>query len=67
VPVNDLTTRERDILAQLATGSTDTEIARGLGVGEGTVKTHIRHILGKLGVRNRTAAVARALRERLIE
>jgi DNA-binding NarL/FixJ family response regulator len=62
-----LTTRELEILAQLATGSTDTEIAARLHVHEGTVKTHIRNILRKLGVRNRTAAIAHALRGRLID
>jgi DNA-binding NarL/FixJ family response regulator len=65
-PPNGLTARELEILAQLATGNTDTEIARHLHVHEGTVKTHIRNILRKLGVRNRTAAIAHALRERLI-
>ena len=65
--MNGLTSRERDILIELSTGSTDTEIAGRLKVHEGTVKTHIRHILRKLGVRNRTAAIAHALRERLIE
>lgn len=64
---NGLTSREIDILAELARGSTDREIAGTLSVGEGTVKTHIRHILHKLGVRNRTEAIAYALRRRLIE
>lgn len=63
---NGLTSRELEILAELATGNTDTEIAAKLHVHEGTVKTHIRNILRKLGVRNRTAAIAHALRERLI-
>jgi DNA-binding NarL/FixJ family response regulator len=67
IPVNSLTSRERDILVELSTGSTDIEIAQKLKVHEGTVKTHIRHILRKLGVRNRTAAIAHALREHLIE
>lgn len=62
-----LTVREMDILIELTKGSTDQEIADKLLVGEGTVKTHIRHILHKLGVRNRTAAAAYALRSRLIE
>lgn len=64
---NGLTARELEILTELATGGTDTEIALKLHVHEGTVKTHIRNILRKLGVRNRTAAIAHALRERLIE
>lgn len=62
-----LTSRELDIIAELASGATDQEIADRLHVGEGTVKTHIRHILHKLGVRNRTAAIALALRTRVIE
>lgn len=65
--LNNLTKRERDILAELATGNTDTEIAARLQVSEGTVKTHIRNILRKLGVRNRTAAIAYALREGLVD
>lgn len=67
LPTNGLTSRERDILAELSTGRTDAEIAKMLKVHEGTVKTHVRHILRKLGVRNRTAAIAQALREHLIE
>jgi len=62
-----LTARELDIMTELASGATDQEIAERLRVGEGTVKTHIRHILHKLGVRNRTAAIAYALRSRVIE
>jgi len=64
---NGLTARELDILTELTSGRTDQEIAEKLLVGEGTVKTHVRHILHKLGVRNRTAATAYALRRRLIE
>jgi DNA-binding NarL/FixJ family response regulator len=67
IKANGLTARERDILVELSAGSTDTEIARKLNVHEGTVKTHVRHILRKLGVRNRTAAIASALRDGLIE
>lgn len=62
-----LTTRELDILIELAKGGTDREIAGKLVVAEGTVKTHIRHILRKLGVRNRTQAVAYVLRKGLID
>ncbi|MDQ7844531.1 MAG: response regulator transcription factor [Armatimonadota bacterium] len=65
--IHGLTARELDIIAELANGATDQEIAERLHVGEGTVKTHIRHILHKLGVRNRTAAIAYALRTRVIE
>ncbi|MDQ7850471.1 MAG: response regulator transcription factor [Armatimonadota bacterium] len=62
-----LTARELDILIELAKGSTDREIAAKFVVAEGTVKTHIRHILRKLGVRNRTQAVAYVLRRGLIQ
>jgi DNA-binding NarL/FixJ family response regulator len=64
---NGLTFRELDILAELAYGNTDHEIATKLLVGEGTVKTHIRHILSKLGARNRTEAIATALRRHMIQ
>ncbi len=62
-----LTARELDIIIELAKGSTDREIAAKFVVAEGTVKTHIRHILRKLGVRNRTQAVAYVLRKGLIQ
>jgi DNA-binding NarL/FixJ family response regulator len=62
-----LTSREVDILSELAKGSTDQEIAAKLVVTKGTVKTHIRHVLQKLGARNRTQAVALVLRSRFME
>jgi DNA-binding NarL/FixJ family response regulator len=62
-----LTQREMEILIELARGSTDREIATKFFLAEGTVKTHIRHILRKLGVRNRTQAVAYVLRRGLIQ
>ena len=61
-----LTSRELEILRELANGITDQEIAARLGLAAGTVKTHIHHILHKLGARNRTQAVAWVLREGLI-
>ncbi len=61
-----LTTRELDVLMELGKGSTDREIAAKFVVAEGTVKTHIHNILRKLGVRNRTQAVAFVLRKGLI-
>lgn len=62
-----LTARELDILIELAKGSTAREIAAKFVVAEGTVKTHIRHILRKLDARNRTQAVAYVLRKGLID
>lgn len=62
-----LTTRELDILMEVAKGRTDNEIATRFVVTEGTIKTHIRHILRKLPARNRAQAVAYVLRKGLIK
>ena len=58
--VEPLSPRELDVLRLLAAGRTNTELARELVVVEGTVKSHLIHIYGKLGVHTRTRAVARA-------
>jgi DNA-binding NarL/FixJ family response regulator len=62
-----LTRRQRQILQMLSDGGTTTAAARELGLSEETVKTHTKHALARLGARNRTHAVAIALRESLIE
>jgi DNA-binding NarL/FixJ family response regulator len=64
---NGLTTRELDVLIEMAKGGTDREIASKFVVSEGTIKTHIHHILSKLKARNRTEAVAYVLRRGMIE
>lgn len=56
-----LTRRERDVLQLVAKGKSNREIARELGVTEGTVKVHVGGIFGKLGVSDRTKAVVRAM------
>lgn len=61
-----LTRRQREILQLIADGESTTVAARELGLSEETVKTHTKNILGRLGARNRTHAVAIALRESLI-
>ena len=57
-----LTPREEDILRLLAKGHRSKEIADELGIGTGTVNTHVRHIYEELHVRSRAEAVARFVR-----
>ncbi|WP_406121925.1 response regulator [Streptomyces sp. NBC_00989] len=53
-----LSAREREVLALVAKGTSNREIARELFISEATVKTHLTHLYGKLGVKDRAAAVA---------
>jgi two-component system, NarL family, response regulator LiaR len=57
-----LTERETDVLQLLAQGKSNREIAQHLSIGEQTVKTHVSHILDKLGVPSRTQAALYAIR-----
>ncbi|MFE1955501.1 response regulator [Streptomyces sp. NPDC059524] len=65
-PRPTLTDRERDILAQLAHGLSNREIAKALFISEATVKTHLGRIYDKLGVDTRAGAVAVAKEQRLL-
>ena len=62
-----LTERETDVLRLLAQGMANKEIARELGIGEKTVKTHVSSILAKLGLQSRTQAALHAMNAGLVE
>ena len=68
-PMTDanLSAREREILALLAKGRSQSEIAASLVISPKTVATHIQHLLGKLGVHSRAQAVAMAFQLGLVE
>ena len=60
--LDTLTSREREVLAELTKGRSNREIARALGVAEKTVKAHVSSVLAKLGVQDRTQAALLAVR-----
>lgn len=62
-PVQALTTRELEVLRLIAQGYANREIADALFLAEGTVKNHVSALIMKLGSRDRTSAVLRALRD----
>jgi len=66
VPVDRLSPREADIWRTLARGLSNTEIARELFVSEATVKTHVAHVLAKLGLRDRAQAIIAAYESGLV-
>ena len=66
-PAPTLTTRELDVLRQVARGMSNREIADKLFISENTVKNHVRNILEKLHLHSRMEAVIYAVRERLLD
>jgi len=67
IDYKDLTLREVEILQGIASGFSNKEIAHNYQIGETTVKTHLRHILKKLDVTNRTSAVLYAYENKWIK
>ena len=65
--LGELTERELEILRLIATGLSNAEIGRELFIGETTVKTHVTHILQKLGLRDRVQAVVLAFQAGLFD
>lgn len=66
MPAAPLTPREFGVLKLMSEGMRNKQIAGSLGVSEPTIKEHIRNILSKLGVNDRTAAVVSALRQGIL-
>jgi DNA-binding NarL/FixJ family response regulator len=66
-PVEPLTPREKEVLAQLGKGASNKEIAYELAITERTARTHVSNILGKLGLASRTQAALWAVEHRLVE
>ena len=66
-PADPLTEREHDVLLQVARGQSNAEIAAALFLSEATVKTHVGHMLTKLGLRDRVQLVIHAYETGVIE
>lgn len=64
---SDLTGREREVLALLVKGLSNSNIAKRLNISTATVKYHLSNIFGKLGVKSRVEAVTTALEHKLVE
>jgi DNA-binding NarL/FixJ family response regulator len=63
---HELTPREVEVLGMIAAGRSNQEIADGLHISMATVKTHVNHVFGKTGVRDRAQAVAYAYERGLV-
>jgi two-component system, NarL family, response regulator LiaR len=65
-PLDRLTPREREVLVLVGRGFSNKRIAKELGIAEKTVKTHVGHVLAKLGVTDRTQAAVVAVRSGIV-
>jgi DNA-binding NarL/FixJ family response regulator len=65
--LDDLSTREREVLRLIALGLSNAQIGQELFIGETTVKTHVTHILSKLGLRDRVQVVVLAYQTGIVE
>lgn len=65
-PIDELTAREKEVLAQLASGASNKEIAYALSITERTARTHVSNILSKLGLASRTQAALWAVEHKLV-
>jgi DNA-binding NarL/FixJ family response regulator len=66
VPMTDLTGREREVLALIAAGCSNREIGDRLEISERTARTHVSHVLGKLGLASRVQAALWAIKVGLV-
>ena len=66
MPIEELTTRELEVVRLMAGGYSNKEIAHALGTAEGTIKNQVSSVLAKFGVRDRTRAVLKALEAGLL-
>lgn len=64
---SQLSTREVEVLRSISQGKSNKEIASGLGITEGTVKIHVKHILGKLGALDRAQAIMIAVKRQILQ